>query len=369
MLKRYTFLKHPFYFVLENAEKMVGGLEKCIGVFCNENNELEALSYNNSLSKVNIENAEFLNDLRKTRTKFNWIKPEQVPFEVKKSHIEQLTFVDEESSSVLELRFKSIVDANYDVLYFYFKTNIGNFKITSSNEAMTVTVKEVIQNLLYNQIKLILEANYNNAEIHRNIASTINNSSLINRIKDLKEENYSRTKEIYQHLITHLTLSETTEFALSKEAITKLTTLNLSLPNIEKVLKASLEILINKYSLKDFYELTDQDIISTTIIPQEQLSIKEQNLGKTALFLDKYENAAKILHAKNEKITGLNIGNNCYPSISPAAISDILKKHQSKISLLLQQHPNKWIILRSNFKPIASIAEKNNLQNFNKLGA
>lgn len=369
MLKRYTFLKHPFYFVLENAGQMVGGLEKCIGVFCDENNELEAISYNNGLNKINIENSDFFNALRKSKAKFNWIKPEQVPFEIKTTHTEQLTFTDEESSSVLELHFPSKIDANYDVLYFYFKANIGNFKLTSSNQAMAVAIKEVIQNLLYNQIRLILETNYNNAEIHHNIAPTINNTGLINQINDLKEENFSRIKEIYQYLLTNLTLAETTEFALSKEAIIKLASSNLSLTNIEKVLKASLEILINKYNLKDFHELTHHDIITVNIIPQEQHSIKEQNLNKTALFLDKYENAAKILHAKNEKITGFNIGNNCYPAISPAAISDILKKHHSKISLLLQQHPNKWAIIRSSFKPISSISEKFNSERLNKLGA
>ncbi len=348
---------------------MVAGLEKCIGVFRNENKGLEALSYKNSLEKLNTENQDFINNLRKANSKFNWIKPDQVPFEIKENNIEQLTFADEERSSVLEMRFKNPYDGNLDVLYFYFKNNIGNFKLTVTNEAMTVAVKEVIQNLLYNQIHLLLETNYSNSAIHYKIASTINNHSLENKLNSLKQEKFSQVKEIYDYLLLQLTSNENTEFSLSKEAIEKIESLKLPIQNINKVLSNSLEILVNKHVFGKYYEITAADIISINVSQSEEVSVKTQQLSNTAIFLDKYENAAKILLSKNEKITGLNIGNNCYPAISPAAISDILKKHQSKIKLLLNQNPNKWDVIRNNFKPIINIVEKSNNPYFNELGA
>jgi hypothetical protein len=64
-----------------------------------------------------------------------------------------------------------------------------------------------------------------------------------------------------------------------------------------------------------------------------------------------------LLLSKNSKITGFNIGDNCKPKVSPAAISDILKKHQKKIVLLLEQHPDNWSIIRNNFKPVRNILE------------
>jgi len=363
MLKRYTFLKHPFYFVLQNSKQLIGGLDKCIGVFCSSSNELEVIAFDNQFLHINTEKL-FIPDLRKSKTKVNWIKPDQVPFEIEKSNVEQLSFEDEESSSVLELRFLNPYDNNADVLYFYFKNNIGNFKLANTNDSMAVTVKEVIQNLLYNQLLLMLQANYDNAIIHKKIASSIDNSILQNKIESLEEEKFKQANDAYNYLLTNITNSETTEFVLSKPAINKLLSFNLSLNAIHSVLKASLEILINKYPLGSFYELSEFDIVANINDEHIEMSVKEQNLTKTASFLDKYESAAKISLSKNEKITGLNIGNNCYPAISPAAISDILRKHQNKITLLMAQNPQKWPIIRARFKPILNVIEKSsqNLQ-------
>ena len=99
------------------------------------------------------------------------------------------------------------------------------------------------------------------------------------------------------------------------------------------------------------------------------LTTKQEGLNKTMLYLDKYEAAAKVLKSKGDKVTGLNIGDNCYPRVSPAAISDILKKHQKKIIVLFKKYPEKWTVVRGHFKPIIKIAEIKTSENQYKLGA
>lgn len=369
MLQRYTFLEHPFNYILKNSRQMISGLDKCMAVFYNQNkNEVEALVFDGELNKLMYDDTGLIGKLRSLNKKANWIKPNQVPFETKTLQNEQLTFTDEEESSVLELRFQNTVDNKADVIYFYFKNNIANFKLSSTNEAMAITIKEVIQNLIYNQLTLLLEASNSNRLIHQKIASNIDFGSLQTEISNLKERNFKQTNDIYSYLLNELTTHESTDFVLSEAAIKKLVELNINLVDAKEILRQSLEVLVNKYVLGDMYEISENDII-TSNRPSHHKTVAEENLDKTVQFLNRYEHAAKLLISKNEKITGINIGNTCQPNVSAAAISDILKKHQSKIIKLFNQQPEKWSSLRQNFRPIKSIVEKSQTQSFKGFSA
>ncbi|MDF1673265.1 MAG: hypothetical protein P1U41_07145 [Vicingaceae bacterium] len=347
---------------MSNSRQMVSGLDKCLAVFYNQSKqEVEALVFDGELNRLTYHDVGFINKIRSSNKKANWIKPEQVPFETKENKAEQLTFTDEEESSVLELRFQNAHDEKSDVIYFYLKNNIGNFKLSSTNDAMAITIKEVIQNLIYNQATLILKANHNNRKVHQKIASNIDFGSLQKKISHLEESNYNQTQATYSYLLNELTAFESTDFILSKAAIEKISKQNLKFTEIKELLKDSLEILVNKYTLGDIYEIAEHDIINNHN-PVQQKTVAEENLDKTTEFLDRYEYAAKLLISKNEKITGVNIGNACQPNVSAAAISDILKKHQSKILKLFNQYPEKWSSLRENFRPIKSIVEKGKSQ-------
>jgi hypothetical protein len=363
MIKRYTFLKHPFYYVLENSKQMVGGLDKCIAVFYNENaNNIEVLSTDQKLTPLNFDDAKFLDQLRQSKKQANWIKKEQVPFEIGEPVIEQLSFIDEEHSSVLELRFPNAADKKYDVLYFYFKNNIGNFKLSSIDEAMAVDIKGVIQQLLFNQIALLINSNQNDSKIHKQIGDTLNETSLQEKVNLLEKEKLTIAKSNYSYILNKLTRNEELEFGLSDDAIKYLSEHDLGLEEIEQIFTDSLEVIINKYNPSGFYQISSFDLNLTYNRTKTTLSIKQENLNNTQQFLDKYELSAKLLLSKNTKITGLNIGDNCQPKVSPAAISDILKKHQTKIILLLEQYPDRWPTIRSKFKPIVNIFELSNNQ-------
>jgi len=359
MIKRYTFLNHPFCFVLENAKSMVNGLDKCVGVYYDEYfKAVKVIEVDNSLSSLDIGNHDLVNEIRKPKERFNWIQPSQVPFEVSENKIGQLSFKDEEKSSVLELRFKSKIDSGYDVLYFYFKNNIGNFKLATSNEVMTVVVKEVIQNLLYNQVSVLLNSKANDLELYNKVASSKTNDVLQSKIDELEQRGFDQNKDSYTYVLNKLIGTESFEVVLSMGAVQRISEITNSLQEVEMVLQETIEVLLNSTPVSSFYELSKNDIVFTGGKKEVYKTVKLENLEKTILFLDKYEAAAKLVLSRSEKVTGLNIGNNCYPKVSPAAISDVFKKHQSKIVQLLNQYPNKWSSIRAHYKPLKSIASK-----------
>lgn len=370
MIQRYTFLKHPFYFVLENSSQMIAGMDKCVAVFYNESTTgVEVLSFENTINPIVIKDNEFVKSLRKTKIQALWIKESQVSFEVEPPKVDQLSFQDEEESNVLELRFLNPVDGNYDVLYFYFKNNIGNFKLSSVDEAMAITVKQVIQNLLHKQVSLLLKAHENNALIHKKIGNTLSDTGLQDQLAKLELEQFETAKSSYAYLLARLTAQEEVEFVLSQQAIRKLMLANQDLGGVEQILIASLELILNKYNPVSFYEITGSDLLLSKVNVISQTSIKQESLNKTQQFLDRYEAAAKVLLSKNQKITGLHIGEHCYPKVSPAAISDVLKKHQKKIVTLFQQYPDRWMLIKTHFKPVKNITERFVLVSQSRIGA
>lgn len=371
MINRYSFLNHPFYFVLANAGQMVMGLEKSVAVFYNKStNSTEVLQFVDKIEQLNIDDENYIDNLRKSKEKFNWIKQEQVPFEVSNDEFGQLTFDDEKKNSVLELRFLNEYDNHYDVLYLYFKSNIGNFKLANSNEAMAVAIKEVIERLLYQQISIFIQENKLNSSVHRKISKSFNHVDLQTEIERIRKEKEKQSADFYNYILQKLLINEQFEVVLSNGAIRKLSSLNIPLEKMEQVLLDSLEVIVNKFGAFNFHELLAEDVVTEAVTKQSiNTSIKQEQLGKTAKFLDKYEAAAKLLSAKNEKITGLNIGVNCSPEVSPAAISDVLKKHAKKIAVLLNTYPEKWITIRKEFKPLRNIYEKQVQSHQNRMGA
>ena len=359
MLQRYTFLNHPFEAILSNSRRLINGLDRCVAIFYNhQTNKEQALMYDGELNNLSIESVDFINKIRVSTKKANWIKPEQVPFEAKNHQAEQLSFIDEEESSVLELRFANAKDKKSDVLYFYFKNHIGNFKLSNTNEAMGVAIKEVIQNLMYNQIVLYLNDYYSNKEVHSKVVTNPNFDKLQFKVNSLQDENFKQIKETYSYILNELTSEEDTDFVLSKSAINKIRQSNIPLKEVKATLQHSLEVLVNQVVLGKVYEISDYDIIVTPKNASTK-TVVEESLEKTAQFLDRYEQAANLLASKQLKITGVNIGAYCEPNISAAAISDILKKHHKKIAILLERNPEKWKTIRSEFRPVATISQKN----------
>jgi hypothetical protein len=80
--------------------------------------------------------------------------------------------------------------------------------------------------------------------------------------------------------------------------------------------------------------------------------------AKTYKLLDRYENAAELAQRKGLSIIGKHIGNHCTPPVSNASITDALNKQAKKVYELFDKYPNKWSIIRSEFKSVANIMEK-----------
>ncbi|MBL6950397.1 MAG: hypothetical protein ISR57_07110, partial [Bacteroidales bacterium] len=66
-------------------------------------------------------------------------------------------------------------------------------------------------------------------------------------------------------------------------------------------------------------------------------------------------------------LTSVNVGKEFPTPISAPAITDALRKHKKRIIHLFDQYPEKWEIIRHEFRPIQNIL--NAIQDFEQLSA
>ena len=75
-----------------------------------------------------------------------------------------------------------------------------------------------------------------------------------------------------------------------------------------------------------------------------------------------HEAAAQIAQQKGLNIIGKHIGSCCTPAVSNASITDALNKHAVKMFELFGRYPNRWTLIRNEFRSVANIIEKESVR-------
>jgi len=152
-----------------------------------------------------------------------------------------------------------------------------------------------------------------------------------------------------------------TSVALSENAKDYIVSKMTDLETIEKAIRNAVHMAMN---LTISYS-------STLLIEPEHISVEEKKQIDNAVYkndkysniidlLDKYEIAASKAHQREWKINGNTVADLCEPKITPSAITFNLKKYKKPINTLLERYDDKWPLLRTYFKPLKNIIEKEN---------
>jgi hypothetical protein len=132
---------------------------------------------------------------------------------------------------------------------------------------------------------------------------------------------------------------------------------------LDKVLKHNLlgEVNLALAMQENEIVLQPRHLNQAKVSANKQSKTSNLELGRyssTFNLLTRYETAAEKAAGLGLNIIGKNIGKMCSPPISNAAITDALNKHARKIYELFDRFPNKWPIIRSEFKSVSNVMDK-----------
>ena len=372
----FSFTNHPILNVLKNAYSVLPGIEKVIGVYyCPETSEIKTKRTSNIsereslLDEIDYSDQEgILEKLRKSNSYFNWIRAEETPFESKqRKKAVQMDVFQELENVILVLGYQNEHDQKNDLLFFYFNQDHSNFGVSDSNKMLTAENKKIIGFLLYNSVRTMIET-YRLDNIALN-AYNENTKSIISRYTQSRED-LEKTKNNYGLSLVDLCKSYVKEcsensarfnYILSDDALDKIKIYHGDITALKIIITKAINYVNNLYhdsSETDIYITVDylnfESTGAGTASKPQEVQLYDR-YSKTILLLDKLENAARDVVAKNIDLTSANVGNACSTPISAPAISDAVKKHRNKIIFLLNKYPDRWRLIRTDFRPVRNI--------------
>lgn len=375
-MSRFSFTGNPILEAMKLSASFLPGIEKVVALYhCTDTSLVKASSFINKIDEEPIteelnteEFGSLIEKMRKNISYFDWYKKDDIPFEVrqKKKHT-QMDVFNELENVVLALGYQNDTDKKYDILLIYFNQDMSNFGASDSGKLLTPDHKKIVGMLLYNSYKTFLEHTKTDTATLQTYNE--NTKSLIKKLSQTKEDLEKARFNYGQSLadLCRLYVKELSEnhpnfnFILTDDAISKIKTYQGDITELKGIIQKATDYVGNLYFdnptsdiyISEDYLNFDVHILHKISKPQEvQLY---DRYSKTIMLLDKLESAAREVMAKNLDLTSANVGNACSTPITAPAISDAMKKHRHKIVYLLNKYPDRWKLIRKEFRPVRNI--------------
>lgn len=240
------------------------------------------------------------------------------------------------------------------------------YLLSDQKKQFEVTIKGFVTSMLHliNSDRAIL----------KNIAKggLISKNELRETKAQLSQQNQNYEVAITQFIqliVNKLEEKYAVEIRLGSEFVTALRSYNQPFEYLEPNLEKHIQIELNMALIQGETEitLTPQHLMSLSNAravspPIENDDLQLGRYAKTYKLLERYETAASLAQQKGLPILGKTIGEHCVPSVSNASITDALNKQSRKIYELFQKYPKKWSIIRSEFRSVANILEKETIR-------
>jgi len=280
---------------------------------------------------------------------------DQKPLEIK-----QLSIQDEIEHNVLIFRIHSLTDDATDVFAISFSKTFSNFYIPSGRNVLSSDLKKSIGQTICNQIKWLytLHAQQKN-NINRIQLAYQNNADELERTLETLEQERVKSRDLLEKYINQLVKDQEValdcKIHLKDGFLDKIKTSEIGIEILKSIIEnaahTAYDLAIDQRTIDLTPNLITKDIHKESNKDQKSTQLIE--LDKTHALLDRYELAARGLTEKSRRINGKNLAEEL--QISAPAITDAIKKHNSKIRRLLEKHPNRWPLLCDFIRPIREI--------------
>lgn len=386
MENHFTFLKSPELTALKHALDLMPGLMQ-VDLIVNNDLKKEFSVYrlqekNGEIQKLEIHNSyqEESRSFISTQKNMAWYQKEDLPYFGKTHHHSDTDLFSELDKNILLIPIRNIPQLPHLFYIFLFRKNASELGPVSNKSVLDTSHKQLMARLISNSLKGMLHSIIENRKVMLEYNRML--SSLI-QSKEIALENQNvKTKQLNAYLqdvlMTFVSeVKEENEDVYLSEKTQQILFPHLSNPSyLKEQLKKALNFARTFHFLKqegklellpeyfnDLKKVEHPKQINKSNHNQNQSDLYSSHT-KTYQFLQSLEDAATRLLHKGNKLTSMNVGQELSQPITAAAISDKLKNHAYKIHLLFKQYPDKWPIVRNQFKPVINIEEKQSREKY-----
>jgi hypothetical protein len=373
----YSFIEPTAIQIMQQSSVLMPGISKIVAIYHDHNSHEILVRYQeqsrhaerSELLDMDEEVLTLVRSKRKEPAGYHWLTQGELPFEPEKQKEVQMNVFHELEANVLMLTVKNEYDGLNDLLYFYFPPDFSLFSLSDADKAMTTGNKTIIGQLMQNFAATLASI----AHTDRNTLRSVNSSTLsvITQYNDTRKAldkaaglSGRTMNEVCRYLINEITAGSSYHYTLTPAAVEKLSAFEGSISQLKTIIRKALnfasavafesykdEILIDEYHI-------DLNLPNKAEKAADTVPLPSGRGAKTMTLLDKLEEAARLLAAKDQPLTGVNVGKAFDKSVSAPAISDALKKYRKTIVALTTQYPDKWTLIRNEFKPLVNILQQ-----------
>jgi len=361
-------------YLLSQAKELVFGLKKALGFYFDPFEKQIVASITEAKSKqiqeLELEDNYDLRQIMQMRNEKQsaaWLSENELPFSLKQNINIQSQVFDELKNTVLLLRIPNKEDGKMDLIYLFFNADASNFGLRKSDDVLNTEHKALVAQLIYKSFKQILAQRnelmqqQNQLKEHYALIQQKYELAIQNKRKQ-KQDSNKQVLQYCEYLIGKRAKQMGVHIEMSRDLLELLSDYSGPIQNLKSVLDASIsranETNTNIFSpvltLEEWhFDNLNQDIYEA-VTESDSLEIEGRYLS-TFKILERYEESARKLVSNREKLTGANVGKALPTPISAAAVTDSIKKHQDKIKSLCKRYPNRWKIIRKEFRPLLNV--------------
>lgn len=352
---------HPIAYLIERVWETVPGIASVVGCWRDYNKNLR-YSIASEMISLSQENEVFLQDFRKTKANYNWLRDANLFDQTKAAT--PLTLETEQELRSLAIYFDSPVDGYKDILILSFTSQIGVKNADLDFKALSTGEKFILSTFLTQQ----LQAEYKRVLEERNIlhhlskTSTNQNEELVllrDKLKETEQKYSSAIAALITEIKDELVQKFGKKVTFKDGIIQRLATEQLPFNAIKTVLTDAVTTAYHLNVVAEEIEIYPHHIhIANTTKKTAAHSINQVRKDKVMLLLDRYEDGAILAIQKGLPVNGKNVATHLDDPVSPPAITDALKKNKKRIRFLLEEYPNNWPQIRKGLRPLALISEE-----------
>tara|TARA_B110000037_G_scaffold188288_1_gene219570 strand:+ start:93103 stop:94188 length:1086 start_codon:yes stop_codon:yes gene_type:complete len=310
-----------------------------------------------------LENNPIVIKFRKTKKEVMWADLDDLPInpvkENRKLEIKQLSIQDEIEQNVLIFRIPCLNDDSFDVFALSFAKTLSNFYIPSGRNVLSSELKTTIGKTVRSQIQWLYEFHAKQStSINRIQHAYQQNIDELDESHEILAREQATNRDLLEKYLTQLIRNQeitlNCKIVLKNGFLDRIKNSGFGIESIKMIVETAVNTAYDLALKKSIIYLTPNLIQhkKQTFQAVHQTS-QLAALNKTVAILDRYEQAARQIELRSERINGRNLAAEL--QISAPAITDAIKKHNSKIKRLLEKYPSKWPLICDFIRPIREI--------------
>ncbi|MBM3405403.1 MAG: hypothetical protein FJY10_11015 [Bacteroidetes bacterium] len=377
---QFSFLSHPVFGAVERLFKTIHGLERVYCTLFDHRDRrvkvMHVIKINEDIDSEELMLADYLHDVEQERNEgegYKWIQKDEVPFsKTDRFPVEQTVRYDlftELYKSVLKLSVVNPYDKKSDLIFLHFHGKSTLLGLSGGNKELTLENKAIIGQLILGFLKDQINNAYHDQQTLNDYKEDIRNTTRMliegkRSLELIRQDHETSLEMLCRSILENFSAKEKKNFLFSEAAIAFCRKYQGDLERLSPIiLRAAHLAEVVDHTDRQGHMIIQEDFLKAAMIPaddtvREVRLVREDGEQKVIDLLDTYEKAAEIVKAKGLPFNSAEVANHCYGGITASAITDALKRHHKRIIELLKKYPERWPIIRSEFRPMLNMIRK-----------